>query len=57
MDTEREKLWNSLTLLRTEIGALSDGRFDGSERQLQLIALVARIVLAELDHREKSGTQ
>jgi hypothetical protein len=56
MDTDREKLWNSLTLLRTEIGALSEGRFDGSERQLQLIALVARIVLAELEHREKTGT-
>lgn len=47
----RSDLWNSLWQLRHEIDRLAADGFDGSERQKKLITLLARIVVAELDHR------
>jgi len=49
---ERDQLWSSLRALRPEIDRLADGGFDGSEREQQLVQLLARIVSAELHFRE-----
>jgi hypothetical protein len=48
---ERNALWLSLTALRPEIERLALGEWDTSERQYQVVTLLARIVLAELDFR------
>ena len=53
---ERDQLWASLRALRPEIDRLAAGEFDGSERQRQLIQLIARIVVSEMDFRERSTT-
>jgi hypothetical protein len=53
---ERDQLWSSLRALRPEIERLADGTFDGSEREQQLVRLLARIVAAELQFRaEEAG--
>lgn len=52
---ERDQLWASLRALRAEIDRLSAGDFDGSERQRQILALLARIVAAELDYRARAA--
>jgi hypothetical protein len=48
---ERNELWLSLAALRAEIERLALGDWDGSERQRQVVTLLARIVLAELEFR------
>jgi hypothetical protein len=53
---ERDQLWASLRLLRTEIDALANGQFTGSDRERQVTQLLSRIVLAELDYRVR-GTE
>jgi hypothetical protein len=52
---ERDQLWASLRALRTEIAELAAGRFDGSERQRNVIILLARIVVAEMDYRAREA--
>ena len=47
----RDQLWASLRVLVPEIDEISKGHLDGSERQLQIIQLLARIVSAELNYR------
>jgi hypothetical protein len=47
----RDQLWASLRPLLPEIDRLSEGQFDGSERQRQMIPLLARIVANELRFR------
>jgi len=49
--SERDQLWASLGALRPEIDRLAVGDFDSSERQRQIIALLARIVAAEMGFR------
>jgi hypothetical protein len=49
--SERDQLWASLRGLRPEIERLAAGQHDASERQQQLLTILARIVLAELDFR------
>ncbi|MHB1422104.1 MAG: hypothetical protein ACYC3I_02685 [Gemmataceae bacterium] len=51
--SERDQLWASLRALRPEIERLAAGQFDSSERQRQIIAVLARIVVAEMDYRAK----
>lgn len=51
--SERDQLWASLRALRPEIDRLAVGEFDSSERQRQIIAVLARIVVAEMDYRAK----
>ncbi len=51
----RDQLWASLPALLPEIQRLAAADFDGSERQRQLIQVVARVVLAELDFRAKES--
>ncbi len=54
--SERDQLWASLRALRPEIDRLADGDFDSSERQRQIVLLVARIVKAEMDFRAHGST-
>jgi hypothetical protein len=49
--SERDQLWASLRPLAPEIDALAQGGFTGSEREQQLVQLLARIVRAELAYR------
>ncbi|HLJ92730.1 MAG TPA: hypothetical protein VKU02_05985 [Gemmataceae bacterium] len=53
----RDQLWASLRLLRAEIDQLAQGEFGGSEREQQIITLLARVVSAELGFRaEETGS-
>ena len=53
--SERDQLWASLRALRPEIDRLADGEFTGTERQLQLVLVLARIVAAEMTFREQDA--
>jgi hypothetical protein len=53
--SERDQLWASLRALRPEIDCLAAGQFDSSDRQRQIISVLARIVLAEMDYRAKDA--
>jgi hypothetical protein len=52
---ERDQLWASLRQLRPEIEALATGAFQGTERERQLMLVLARVVMAELDFRIRLG--
>jgi hypothetical protein len=54
--SERDQLWASLRALRSEIDRLAQGQFDSSERQREMIVLLARIVASELDFRSREGS-
>jgi hypothetical protein len=47
----RDQLWSSLRALLPEIHRIAGGEFDGSERERQVIQILARIVAAELQFR------
>lgn len=49
----RDQFWASLRLLLTEIEQLGAGTFGNSERERQVIQLLARTVVAELHFRAK----
>jgi hypothetical protein len=51
--SERDQLWASLRTLRPEIDRLAAGQLDFSDRQKQIISVLARIVVAEMDYRAK----
>jgi hypothetical protein len=53
--SERDQLWASLRALRPEIGRLAAGEFDGSDRQKQLVLVLARIVAAEMTFRAREA--
>ncbi len=48
---ERDQLWASLRRLLPEIERLAEGQSDGSDRERQLMQLLARIVVSELAFR------
>ena len=50
----RDQLWASLRTLQPEIDRLAAGELDGSERQREIIRLLARIVSAELNFRAEN---
>ncbi|MBL8795268.1 MAG: hypothetical protein JNM56_15285 [Planctomycetia bacterium] len=50
---ERDQLWASLRQLRPHIEALATGNATGSPLEKQVIELLAKIVLAELDYRAR----
>jgi hypothetical protein len=50
---ERDQLWASLRALQPEIEQLAAGSWAGTEREKQIIQLLARIVVAELTFRSK----
>ncbi len=47
----RDQLWSSLRPLLPEIEQIAYGRFGGSEREQQIIQILAKIVAAELKFR------
>jgi hypothetical protein len=47
----RDQLWASLRALRPDIERLAAGEFGASEREWELVRLLARIVAAELAFR------
>ena len=47
----RDQLWASLRLLAPEISQLAQGQSDGSDREREIIQLLARVVSAELGFR------
>jgi hypothetical protein len=51
----RDQLWASLRALRPEIDRLAAGEWEPSERQRQLVVLLARIVTAEIDFRDRDA--
>ena len=53
--SERDQLWASLRALRPEIERLAAGEFDGSDRQKQLVGILARIVAAEMTFRAREA--
>ena len=53
--SERDQLWASLRALRPEIDRLAGGEFDGSDRQKQLVIVLARIVAAEMSFRAREA--
>jgi hypothetical protein len=52
---ERDQLWASLRALRPEIERLALGEFADSERQRQVVIVLARIVAAEMDYRARDA--
>jgi hypothetical protein len=53
---ERDQLWASLRQLLPDIHELAQGQFQGTDRERQLVQLIARIVEAELKFRaEEAG--
>lgn len=50
---ERDQLWASLRQLRPHIEALAAGAPTGTDMEQQVIRLLSRIVLAELDFRAR----
>jgi hypothetical protein len=52
---ERDQLWASLRALRPEIDRLAAGEFAGTDRQRQLVLVLARIVSAEMTFRAREA--
>jgi hypothetical protein len=53
---ERDQLWSSLRVLLPEIDKLAQGQGDGSERERQIVQVLARIVSAELAYRANESS-
>jgi hypothetical protein len=54
--SERDQLWASLRAIRPEIDRLAAGEWETTERQRQVVTLLARIVLDEMDFRARDAT-
>jgi hypothetical protein len=52
---ERDQLWATLRALRPEIERLAAGELESSDRQRQIVVLLARIVAAEMDFRARDS--
>jgi hypothetical protein len=52
---ERDQLWASLRALRPEIDLLATGELDGTDRQKQLVVVLARVVAAEMTFRAREA--
>jgi hypothetical protein len=50
---ERDQLWASLRVLQPEINDLARGVFESSQRQQQIVRILAQVVAAELDFRSR----
>lgn len=51
--SERDQLWASLRALRADLERLVAGEFDNSDRQRQIVRLLARIIVSEMDFRQR----
>jgi hypothetical protein len=47
----RDQLWSSLRVLRSEIERIAEGEYNDSPHQREVVQLLARIVVAELQFR------
>ena len=54
--SERDQLWASLRALRPEIDRLAAGEWQSTDRQRQVVVLLARIVAAEMDFRARDSS-
>jgi hypothetical protein len=54
---ERDQLWAALRGLRAEVDRLAGGGFDPTDRDRQLVVVLARIVAAELDFRGRDAAE
>jgi hypothetical protein len=54
---ERDQLWAALRGLRPEVDRLAAGGFEPSDRDRQLVVVLARIVAAELDFRDRDAAE
>ena len=52
---ERDQLWASLRALLPEIDLLAAGRWEGTDRERQLVQVLAGVVAAELRFRVGGG--
>src|SRR5262249_5209672 len=52
---ERDQLWASLRALHAEIQRIATGQFQGTEREVQLVMVLARVVDSELRFRAESS--
>lgn len=52
----RDQLWSSLRTLMPEIEQLAEGDFGGSPREHEVVRLLARIVVAELQFRAEAAS-
>jgi hypothetical protein len=52
----RDQLWSSLRSLLPEIERMANGESDGSERERQIVQLLARIVAAEMQFRANEAS-
>jgi hypothetical protein len=53
---ERDQLWASMRRLLPEIRRLAQGEFGGTEREQQVIQLLARVIAAEMAFRAENLT-
>jgi hypothetical protein len=53
--SERDQLWSSIRVLLPAIKALAAGELEVSPQQQQLAQLLARVVLMELQFRDRHG--
>ena len=51
----RDQLWSSLRVLLPEIRRLAEGHLDDSDRERQVVQLLARVVAAELQFRAENA--
>ncbi len=51
----RDQFWSSLRVLLPEIERIAAGQYDGSERERQIVQLLARVTVAELQFRTEHG--
>jgi len=51
--SERDQLWASLRVLKPEIERIATGEADVFQQQGEFVKLLARIVLTELDFRQR----
>ena len=54
---DRDQLWAGLRVLRPQIEQLAGASEPLDSRDQQLAMLLARIVLAEVDHRARDGAE
>ena len=53
--SERDQLWASLRALRPDIERLAAAQVESSDRLIHIILLLARIVVAEMDFRDRDA--
>ena len=51
--SERDQLWASLRVLKPEIERIATGEADVFQQQGEFVKLLARIILTELDYRQR----